>query len=135
MNPRANNLMDRVVQEKDASKAAETIYLTVFTRMPDAEEKAEVAKAFQAKDKSAALRDLLGFTQTTGSGANGKVVLIYPAERMNTITANTTGRSTATTGTTIHPSCEKIIRTATTAFGRDAQRGRVPALVAATTTT
>jgi hypothetical protein len=59
LNPRANNLMDRVVQEKDASKAAETIYLTVFTRMPDAEEKAEVAKAFQAKDKSAALRDLL----------------------------------------------------------------------------
>ena len=36
-----------------------------------------------------AMRDLLGFTQTTGSGANGKVVLIYPAERMNTITANT----------------------------------------------
>ena len=36
-----------------------------------------------------AMRDLLGFTQTTGAGANGKVVLIYPAERMNTITANT----------------------------------------------
>ncbi len=36
-----------------------------------------------------AMRDLLGFTQTTGSGANGKVVLIYPAERMNSITANT----------------------------------------------
>jgi DNA polymerase-3 subunit delta' len=36
-----------------------------------------------------AMRDLLGFTQTTGSGGHGKVVLIYPAERMNTITANT----------------------------------------------
>lgn len=36
-----------------------------------------------------AMRDLMGFTQTTGSGANGKVVLIYPAERMNSITANT----------------------------------------------
>jgi DNA polymerase-3 subunit delta' len=36
-----------------------------------------------------AMRDLLGFTQTTDAGANGKVVLIYPAERMNTITANT----------------------------------------------
>lgn len=36
-----------------------------------------------------AMRDLLGFTQTTVAGANGKVVLIYPAERMNTITANT----------------------------------------------
>ncbi len=36
-----------------------------------------------------AMRELLGFTQTTGSGARGKVVLIYPAERMNTVTANT----------------------------------------------
>ncbi len=36
-----------------------------------------------------AMRDLLGFTQTTRSGARGKVVLIYPAERMNTVTANT----------------------------------------------
>ena len=36
-----------------------------------------------------AMRDLLGFTQTTGAGARGKVVLIYPAERMNTVTANT----------------------------------------------
>ena len=35
------------------------------------------------------MRQLLGFTQTTGSSANGKVVLISPAERMNTITANT----------------------------------------------
>ncbi len=36
-----------------------------------------------------AMRDLLGFTQTTGAGARGKLVLIYPAERMNTVTANT----------------------------------------------
>jgi len=36
-----------------------------------------------------AMRDLLGFTQTTGGHANGKVVLIYPAEKMNTVTANT----------------------------------------------
>lgn len=36
-----------------------------------------------------AMRDLLGFTQTTGAGAHGKVVLIYPAERMNNVTANT----------------------------------------------
>ena len=36
-----------------------------------------------------AMRDLLGFTQTTRSGARGKVVFIYPAERMNTVTANT----------------------------------------------
>jgi len=36
-----------------------------------------------------AMRELLGFTQTTGAHAQGKVVLIYPAERMNTIAANT----------------------------------------------
>jgi DNA polymerase-3 subunit delta' len=35
------------------------------------------------------MRQLLGFTQTTGSNTGGKVVLISPAERMNTITANT----------------------------------------------
>jgi DNA polymerase-3 subunit delta' len=31
----------------------------------------------------------VGFTQTTRSGGQGKVVLIHPADRMNTITANT----------------------------------------------
>lgn len=35
------------------------------------------------------MRQLLGFTQTTGGSNAGKVVLISPAERMNTITANT----------------------------------------------
>ncbi|MCX7270634.1 MAG: DNA polymerase III subunit delta' [Burkholderiales bacterium] len=35
------------------------------------------------------MRQLLGFTQTTGGTDAGKVVLISPAERMNTITANT----------------------------------------------
>lgn len=36
-----------------------------------------------------AMRELLGFTQTTSAHPAGKVVLIYPAEKMNTITANT----------------------------------------------
>lgn len=36
-----------------------------------------------------AMRDLVNFTQTTGAHAHGKVVLIYPAEKMNAITANT----------------------------------------------
>jgi DNA polymerase-3 subunit delta' len=36
-----------------------------------------------------AMRDTIAFTQTTRSGAHGKVVFINPAERMNTITANT----------------------------------------------
>jgi DNA polymerase-3 subunit delta' len=36
-----------------------------------------------------AARDMVGFTQTTRSGGQGKVVLIHPADRMNTITANT----------------------------------------------
>lgn len=36
-----------------------------------------------------AARDLITFTQRTASGERGKVVLIYPADRMNGITANT----------------------------------------------
>ena len=36
-----------------------------------------------------AARDMVAFTQTTRSGGRNKVVLIYPAERMNHITANT----------------------------------------------
>ena len=36
-----------------------------------------------------AARDMVAFTQTTRSGGRHKVVLIYPAERMNHITANT----------------------------------------------
>ena len=36
-----------------------------------------------------AARDMVAFTQTTRSGSRHKVVLIYPAERMNHITANT----------------------------------------------
>ena len=36
-----------------------------------------------------AARDMVGFTQTTRSGGQGKVVLIHPADRMNNITANT----------------------------------------------
>ena len=59
LNARAGNLMDMALKEKDAAKAAETIYLTMFTRLPVAEEKAEVARALGAMDKQAALRDLL----------------------------------------------------------------------------
>ena len=36
-----------------------------------------------------AARDLITFTQRTASGHRGKVVLIYPADRMNGVTANT----------------------------------------------
>ncbi len=36
-----------------------------------------------------AARDMVAFTQTTRSGGRHKVVMIYPAERMNHITANT----------------------------------------------
>ncbi len=36
-----------------------------------------------------AARDMVAFSQTTRSGSQGKVVLIHPADRMNTITANT----------------------------------------------
>ncbi|VTU20835.1 DNA polymerase III subunit tau [Variovorax sp. SRS16] len=36
-----------------------------------------------------AMRDAVGFAQRTSGRGRGKVVLVYPAERMNTITANT----------------------------------------------
>lgn len=36
-----------------------------------------------------AARDAVAFTQLSRSGGNTKVVLVYPAERMNTVTANT----------------------------------------------
>ncbi|HSW18000.1 MAG TPA: DNA polymerase III subunit delta' [Ramlibacter sp.] len=36
-----------------------------------------------------AMRDAVGFSQRTSSRGRGKVVLVYPAERMNGITANT----------------------------------------------
>lgn len=36
-----------------------------------------------------AAREMVSFTQHTRSGGRGKVVLIYPAQRMNQITANT----------------------------------------------
>ena len=35
-----------------------------------------------------AMRDAVGFAQRTSARGRGKVVLVYPAERMNTITAN-----------------------------------------------
>ena len=35
------------------------------------------------------MREMLAFTQTTAASPHGKVVLIYPAERMNIFTANT----------------------------------------------
>ncbi|VTU28753.1 DNA polymerase III subunit delta' [Variovorax sp. PBL-E5] len=36
-----------------------------------------------------AMRDAVGFAQRTSGRGRGKVVLVYPAERMNTVTANT----------------------------------------------
>jgi len=39
--------------------------------------------------KVEAAREAVAFTQMTRSGGNTKVVLVYPAERMNSITANT----------------------------------------------
>lgn len=36
-----------------------------------------------------AARDAVAFTQLSRSGSRAKVVLVYPAERMNTVTANT----------------------------------------------
>lgn len=57
--PRTGNLMDRVMNEKDNARAAEEIYLTVYTRLPTTEEKAEVAKVLASKDKRTAVFDYL----------------------------------------------------------------------------
>ena len=40
-----------------------------------------------------AARDMVAFSQTTRSGGRHKVVMIYPAERMNHITANTISKT------------------------------------------
>jgi len=57
--PRPGNLMERLLAEKDPAKAADELYLAVFTRLSSADEKAEMARALQEKDKQTALRDLL----------------------------------------------------------------------------
>ncbi|MEO7336810.1 MAG: DNA polymerase III subunit delta', partial [Caldimonas sp.] len=57
----------------------------------DADESGEkVGKAKPSKEiKVEAVRTAVGFAQTTSARGKGKVLLLHPAERMNTVAANT----------------------------------------------
>jgi hypothetical protein len=52
--PRAGNLIDRFSRLKDSAAIAEELYLSVLTRMPGADEGAEVSKYLQGRDKDRA---------------------------------------------------------------------------------
>lgn len=67
LKPRQGNLMDRLMNEKDAGKLADELYLSVLTRSPSPEEKTEVA-AYLAKHndkREEAIRNLLWATMTS----------------------------------------------------------------------
>ena len=57
--PRPGNLTDRLAKLDNADALAEELYLSVFTRVPTAEEKKEAGDflAKHAKDRSTAIQD------------------------------------------------------------------------------
>lgn len=58
--PAADNVSQRVVAEADMTKAAEDLYLTVLSRMPSAEEAADVqARLVAAKEKPVVVQELV----------------------------------------------------------------------------
>ncbi|MGH7170175.1 MAG: DUF1549 domain-containing protein [Gemmataceae bacterium] len=60
LTPRSGNLMDRLGKLTNTDALAEELYLSVFTRLPSAEERKEVADflASRSKDRAAALQDM-----------------------------------------------------------------------------
>ncbi len=60
LTPRPGNLIDRVTRLTNADALAEELYLSVFARLPDGEERKEVADflASRSKDRAAALQDM-----------------------------------------------------------------------------
>lgn len=60
LTPRAGNLTDRLLKLAGNDAVAEELYLSILTRLPDAEERKEVADFLtsRTKDRSAALQDL-----------------------------------------------------------------------------
>lgn len=67
LKPRAGNLMERLMNEKDAGKLADELYLCVLTRAPLPEEKAEVAAFLgnHADKREEAIRNLVWATMTS----------------------------------------------------------------------
>jgi hypothetical protein len=59
--PAGGNVSERMIAEKDARKAAEDLYLTVFSRPPTVEESADVARllAVSDADKRAVVQELV----------------------------------------------------------------------------
>jgi hypothetical protein len=60
LTPRPGNLIDRLGKRTNVDELAEELYLSVFTRLPSAEERKDVADflATRSKDRLAALQDL-----------------------------------------------------------------------------
>ena len=60
LTPRAGNLIDRLAKLTNTDALAEDLYLSVFTRLPSAEERKETAAflASRPKDRLAALQDM-----------------------------------------------------------------------------
>ncbi|MFO0802988.1 MAG: DUF1549 domain-containing protein [Gemmataceae bacterium] len=58
--PRGGSLADRLAKLTDADKFAEELFLSVYSRLPAAEEKADVAAALKAApDRNAAIQELI----------------------------------------------------------------------------
>jgi hypothetical protein len=59
--PGGGNVSERMVKEKDPRKAAEDLYLTILSRPPTAEEKADVARGLEvgANNEPAAVQELV----------------------------------------------------------------------------
>jgi hypothetical protein len=60
LTPRAGNLIDRLAKLTNTDALAEELYVSVFTRLPSAEERKEVADflASRSKDRAVALQDM-----------------------------------------------------------------------------
>jgi hypothetical protein len=60
LSPRAGNLTDRLSRLANTDALADELYLSVFTRMPDAEERKEIASFLsqRQRDRTAALQDM-----------------------------------------------------------------------------
>ncbi|HEY7427279.1 MAG TPA: hypothetical protein VH682_23800, partial [Gemmataceae bacterium] len=60
LTPRPGNVIDRLTKLTNADALAEELYVSVFTRLPSAEERKEVAAFLTARsaDRTAALQDM-----------------------------------------------------------------------------
>lgn len=57
--PRAGSLTDRLAKLTDADKLAEELFLSVYSRLPTADEKKDVADALKTSDRTTAIQELV----------------------------------------------------------------------------